>query len=299
MGFSVAPAATDLTIKRTHGDHYVSVNRWAAKRDVLFLFFPGTKSRATNYKMICDAAADMGFHAISLQYINDISVNFTCAKFRDLDCYENMRREILFGDDASPHLNVNWPNSAENRLIKLLEYLHNQYPLDGWDQYLDATGAPDWSKMLIAGHSQGGGHAALLGRYYYVAGVIMFASVDFNINRSLAANWVNQESATDIGRYFAAAHTEDRTIPIAAMRSFWNAFGFRQLGPVINIDHTGFPYGNSHTFITSINPARLDRSRSNYHNALCMDADTPVGEDEKPLLLPFWRYLFNAPFQRE
>jgi len=298
-GITVTPAATDFAIKRAPGDHYAAINPWAAKRDVLFLFFPGTKSRATNYKMICDAAADMGFHAISLQYFNDVSVNFTCAKSRNLNCYEDMRKAILFGDDSSPHVKVNWPNSAENRLMKLLEYLSERYPLDGWEQYITDIGAPDWSKILLAGHSQGGGHAAMLGRYYETAGVIMFASMDYNFKLSSAGSWVSQESSTDISKYFAVAHTEDMTIPIAAMRRYWNTFGFRQLGPVINIDHSGFPYGNSHTFITSIKPAQLDRAKSNYHNALCMDADTPVGEDGKPLLLPLWNYLLNAPFQQK
>ena len=297
-GFSVNPVRTDFAISRNLGDHYVSINPWAAKRDVLFLFLPGTKSRATNYKMICDAASDMGFHAVSLQYVNDISVLFTCNKFRNLDCYEDMRKEILFGDNTSPHVNVNWPNSAENRLIKLLQYLSNQYPLEGWEQYLTDTGAPDWSKILLGGHSQGGGHAAILGKYYDVAGVITFASMDYNFNRSSAAAWVSQESSTDITKFFAAAHIEDRTVPIAVIRRYWNAFGFRQLGPVVNIDQIGFPYGNSHTLVTSIKPAQLDRNRSNYHNALCMDADTPVGEDGKPLLLPLWNYLFTAPFQK-
>jgi len=297
-GFSVAPVETDLAINRALEDHYAAVNPWVVQRDILFLFFPGTKSRATNYKMLCEYAADMGFHAISLQYINDISVNFTCARSRNLDCYENMRQEILFGTDLSPHVNVSRSNSAENRLVKLLQYLAKQYPLDGWEQYLTASGVPRWSKILLGGHSQGGGHAAILGKYYSTAGVIMFASMDYNFNRDAAGLWVNLEGNTSIDKYFAAAHTEDRTMPIAVMRRYWNAFGFRKLAPIINIDHVGFPFGNSHTLITSIKPAQLDKDKSNYHNALCMDADTPVGKDGKPLLLPLWNYLFNAPFQQ-
>ncbi|MDR0307289.1 MAG: hypothetical protein LBI42_10695 [Chitinispirillales bacterium] len=297
-GQTIAPAETDPSISRALEDHYVTVNPWVMQRDVLFLFFPGTKSRATNYTFLCEAAADQGFHAISLQYMNDISVNFTCSKYRNLDCYENMRQEILFGSDFSQHLNVNRSNSAENRLVKLLRYLSEQYPLDGWEQYLTSGGVPRWSKILVAGHSQGGGHAALLGKYYSTAGVIMLASMDYSFNRDNAGSWIHQEGNTAIEKYFAAAHMEDRTMPIAVMRRFWNSMGFRRLAPIINIDHAGFPYGNSHTLITSIKPSNVDKDKSNYHNALCMDADTPLSKEGKPLLLPLWNYLLNAPFDK-
>ena len=295
-GAIVSPAETDPSISGAFGDHYVTINTWGMRRDVLFLFFPGTKSRAANYKLLCETAAEQGFHAISLQYANDISVNFTCAKYRDLDCYENMRREILFGSDFPSRLNVNRSNSAQNRLVKLLRYLSERYPLDGWQQYLTAEGEPRWSKILIAGHSQGGGHAALLGKYYSAAGVIMFASIDYNLNRDKAGSWVHLNGSTPLKRYFAAAHIDDRTVPISVMRRYWNAMGFGKLAPVVNIDYTGFPYERSHTLITAVRPSNLDKNRSNYHNALCMDADTPLSKEGKPLLAPLWKYLLNAPF---
>jgi len=297
-GYSIFPADTDPAITSAPNQHYVVNNPWVAQRGVLFLFFPGTSSRATNYKMLCEAAADQGFHAISLQYVNYVSVNTKCARSRGLDCYENMRREILFGTDFSPHVNVNRANSAENRLVKLLRYLVDQYPMDGWDQYLAAPDVPRWSRILLGGHSQGGGHAAMLGKYYSSAGVVMFASMDYSFQHDRAGGWVHANSNTRLEKFFAVAHTEDRTMPIAAMRRYWNTFGFRELGPVINIDHIGRPYANANTLITSIKPARLDRDKSNYHNALCMDADTPLSEDGKPLLHDLWLYLLNAPLEK-
>lgn len=297
-GYLIFPAETDQSITRTPHEHYAVNNPWAAQRGVLFLFFPGTASRASNYTMLCDAAADQGFHAISLQYVNEVSVNDKCARSRSLDCYEDMRREILFGSDFSPHVNVNSANSAENRLVKLLRYLADQYPMDGWDQYLTAQDVPRWSRIILGGHSQGGGHAAMLGKYYSTAGVLMFASMDYSFQHDRAGEWIHANSNTRLEKFFAAAHTEDRTMPITAMRRYWNSFGFRELGPVINIDNTGRPYANSNTLITSVKPARLDRDKSNYHNALCMDADTPVDGGGKPLLYDLWLYMLNEPFER-
>ena len=297
-GYFISPADTDPAISSALHNHYVVSNPWTPQRDVLFLFFPGTLSRATNYKMLCEAAADQGFHAVSLQYVNDVSVNNKCSRSRNLECYENMRREILFGSDFSPHVNVSRPNSAENRLVKLLRYLAVQYPLDGWEQYLTAGGVPRWSRIMVAGHSQGGGHAAMIGKYYSTAGVLMFASMDYSFQYDKAGDWIHRNSNTRPERFFAAAHTQDQTMPIAAMRRYWNSFGFRGIGPVINIDDVGSPYANSNTLITSIKPAKLDKDKSNYHNALCMDADTPLSSDGKPLLYDLWLYMLNEPFKR-
>ena len=297
-GYSISPAETDPAISSALFDHYVVNNPWVARRGVLFLFFPGTNSRAANYKMLCETAADQGFHAISLQYVNSVSVNTKCTGGRSLECYENLRREILFGSDFSPHANVSRPNSAENRLIKLLRYLAERYPLDGWEQYLTAQGVPRWSMIMLAGHSQGGGHAAMLGKYYSTSGVIMFASMDYSLQRDKAGEWINQNGNTRLEKFFAAAHTQDQIMPIAAMRRYWNAFGFRSVTPVINIDEVGFPYANANTLITSIKLTRTAKEKPNYHNALCMDADTPLTREGEPLLKNLWVYLLNAPLER-
>jgi pimeloyl-ACP methyl ester carboxylesterase len=193
---------------------------------------------------------------------------------------------------------VSRPNSAENRLVKLLRYLADNYPLDGWDQYLAAHDVPRWSRILVAGHSQGGGHAAILGKYYSTAGVVMFASMDYSFNRDSPAAWVGRRGNTRLEKFFAAAHTEDRTAPVTVMRRYWNAFGFREIWPVVNIDHVGFPYADSNTLITSVQPAKLDKELSNYHNSLCMDADTPLRDDGVPLLRDLWVYLLTAPLAR-
>jgi len=297
-GYLIFPAETDPAITSAPHEHYVVHNPWVVNRGVLFLFFPGTSSRASNYKMLCETAAGQGFHVISLQYVNDVSVNAKCARSRSLDCYEDMRREILFGTNFSPHVSVSPANSAENRLVKLLQYLAGQYPMDGWDQYLTAHDVPRWSRILLGGHSQGGGHAAMLGKYYSTAGVIMFASMDYSFQQDKAGGWIHANGNTRLERFFAVAHTEDRTMPIAPMRKYWNAFGLKDIAPVVNIDVTGRPYAHSNTLITSIKPAQLDRVKSNYHNALCMDADTPLSGDGKPLLHNLWLYLLHEPLTR-
>lgn len=115
--------------------------------------------------------------------------------------------------------NINLANSIVNRLVSLLDYLSYEAPGTGtipdatfWSQFLipDQTGQspyftqphtvkiggtpgatvfvaaqrvyPDWSKIIIAGHSQGGGHAAFMGMLTPVPmrRVVMFSAPNDN-----------------------------------------------------------------------------------------------------------------------
>jgi len=68
---------------------------------------------------------------------------------------------VISGTNTSPLLDVSTTNSIVNRAEKLLAYLDRQFPTEAWGQYL-TSGSLDWSKVVISGHSQGGGHAGVL-----------------------------------------------------------------------------------------------------------------------------------------
>lgn len=181
QSFFVAPHDTDPEITTNLSGHYVSIDRSVPQKNQLFIFFPGTHGIAANYEILNNTVAEMGFHAINLTYPNDTAVNSLCGGMNtDLDCYANVRLEILDGTDRTPLVDVNRANSAENRIIKLLIYLRSQYPNDNWGQFLIDDSTINWSKIIVSGHSQGGGHAGILGRYHSVARVVMFAAMDYN-----------------------------------------------------------------------------------------------------------------------
>jgi hypothetical protein len=124
----------------------------------------------------------------------------------DLDCYGKVRLEVIDGTDRTQLVNVNRSNSIENRLIRLLLYLHARSPGDGWGQYLSADNTLNWPVFVVGGHSQGGGHAGLLGRYHRVSRVIMLAAMDFSTRASALANWIappaTTPNATPADRFF-------------------------------------------------------------------------------------------------
>ena len=116
------------------------------------------------YRTFTNHAADMGFDAIGLTFVNNYSVNETCNVQTNLDCYSNLRLESLDGTDRTNLINVNRANSIENRLIKLLIYLENNFPNENWDQYLDENSQIRWEKIVVAGHSHGGGTAGIIAK---------------------------------------------------------------------------------------------------------------------------------------
>ena len=164
VSFFVQPQTTDPQIDRNLQSHFVAINPGAAAQNKLFLFFPGTGGTPFFQQEINNTAADLGFHAVGLNYPNDEAVNDLCGGANaDLDCYAKAWLEIKDGVDRTNLVNVNRPNSIENRLIKLLIYLRTQRPAENWGQFLLDDQTINWTRVVVAGHSQGGGHAGMDG----------------------------------------------------------------------------------------------------------------------------------------
>ena len=119
-------------------------------------------------------AADRGYRVISLAYNNEPAAMQACARNPDPACSANFRQRRLFGDPTPSAADDQPAESIVNRLTKLLQFLDRSHPGEGWGGYL-ANGAPDWQRIAVAGHSQGGGMAALLAKRVPVARVILLS----------------------------------------------------------------------------------------------------------------------------
>ncbi len=245
----------------------------------LFVFFPGTGGPPGGYRRIMQTAAEIGYHALGLAYVNDLSINFDiCDGQPDPACEENARLEIIEGFDYSPHIAVNRANSIENRLIKLLQYLHQQYPGEGWNTFLDGE-AIRWDLIAFAGHSQGGGHAALVGKIHSVHRVGMFSSTE-------PAAWTTEPSLTPSDRCFGFAHTlEDNYNGITFS---WANLGVP--GALTSVDAGAPPFAGSHRLKTTATPA----DGANFHGAVVTDPSTPLQPDGvTPLFRDVWIYMIG------
>jgi len=279
----IRPQDTDPAIDDWLEPHYVVFDADASPRNRLFVFFPGSFGKPENVKMIVETAAHLGLHAIGLRYPNRWTVNTLCNNnSNDLDCHEKVRLEILDGIDRSPLVTITRANSTENRLIALLHYLDRQFPNEGWGQYLDNDGAIRWNAVVVAGHSQGGGHAAIIAKYHEVARLAMFAWTDLRDGQVVP--WIGTGNATPVERYFGFNHLQDA---LAGRLAAWHAFGMDQFGHVVDVDTASAPYGGSHQLVTGVEPASAGR----YHGSVVSDRYTPKTADGTPVLLPVWQFL--------
>src|SRR5262249_5667854 len=175
----ISPQATDPEIDTFLDPHYVWLNPGQTQNSKLWVFLPSATTKPAEYQLIAQEAAHLGYHVISLMYPNGRAVVAICNPLPSPEeresCYENMRLQTLDGVPRSKFTDVNPPNSIYNRLTKLLEYLAARFPGERWKQFLD-HGSPRWTRIVVAGHSQGGGNAAMIGKLHRVARVVMISS---------------------------------------------------------------------------------------------------------------------------
>lgn len=89
----------------------------------------------------------------------------------DLNCTALERQRVLTGEEhLSDKTNVTKPDSIVNRIGKALGYLGGP-----WSRWLDNAGAPRWSDITIAGHSNGADHAGILAKTFHTRRAIFFS----------------------------------------------------------------------------------------------------------------------------
>lgn len=284
----ITPSSTDAAIN-TADEPHVAINPapsvTAAGR--LFVFLPGTGALPTQYRMILRLGAARGYHAIGLNYPNPSAVGVLCADDIDADCFWNVRREVITGVNTSALVDVSTANSIVNRLQKLLTSLDRQYPAEGWGQYLTG-GAVDWTKVVISGHSQGGGHAGVMTKLYAMYRACYFSSpADWRLLANAPATWTARANVTDASKQFGFSHVQDQLVAYTHLLSIWPAMGLGAFGAPVNTDGRSSPYDNSHQLSTTATPV-IDGS---YHGATVVDVATPKTTQGAAMFESIWAYL--------
>jgi hypothetical protein len=270
----ILPSKTDSRIDMFSGDgwdHCVYYQASAAKKHQLLVFLPGTGGKGHGAVDFCTLAASQGFHVVSLAYPSSISISVYHSSTNP-DAFLKARENILYGKAPFQKLTVNEPNSIQNRLVKVVQYLAKRYPNEGWNQFLDRDDSLLWSKLVLTGQSQGGGHAAVLAMQHEVARVLMFGSPkDFNIHFQKPAKWYSAPSATPLDRFFSFVHDADEGHGCTYPQQLEN-YRAMKLMPryrVINVDQASPPYQHTRLLTSSRsvkNPHASVISNGNYAN---------------------------------
>lgn len=243
---STCPAAAIPGTNLSRGDHYVAAPSSTAsdmltgRKPVLVVFLGGSYTKPEDYIDISDYVASIGYGVVNLSYPNDFTVGSACAN--DNGCYGSLRGEIAFGrniDYTVPSSNpgygynsgkaagnISRVDSIVNRLVCLIDYLGSSGSestaiagADYWRQFLKpdsnspyitpSSGRvyPDWSKIVVSGHSQGGGQATFIGMRLPLLEpvrrvVMLSAPEDSTGSTDQPAYWMTYAANTAMSRFW-------------------------------------------------------------------------------------------------
>ncbi len=180
-----------------------------APRGELVVFFNGSGGHPSG--TIADpsinfynAATALGYDVLAVSYPSEASLASLCGS--DDACYFPTRESILLGAGqpgaAAAVQTITLDEGVARRVVLALRDLALRDPGHRWSTYLDTTGSDAspqteiaWPKVVAAGHSQGGGHAAALGKLFPVARVIQLSST-CDTTAGAPASWTDGTAGT-------------------------------------------------------------------------------------------------------
>jgi len=273
----IMPKQTDAGYSSSDLEHYVVRNN-KIHLNKLLLFIGGSFSVPKDYNFICDQAATFGLDVISLSYPNNVATA-PLGTSTDPLIFNNYRDEICFGNPVSNVVSVDALNSISTRATKLVQYLKTTFPTENWEQYLTAGNALQWSRVILAGHSQGSGHACYLGKKILTDRVVMFSGQnDYSTNFNASANWLTVSGLTPLTKHFSLLHLKDEIVPFDNQVANLKGLGLLTAtqSPTL-VDNLANPYNNSRALSLNI-PA------NSFHSST-------VGQNA--ILPNVWRYMFT------
>lgn len=283
---------TDPFIVFGLGKHQVFYNPTSATQNTLLLHLVGSYDKPDSNLIFPSLAANNGFHSIVLSYRNGIAAKSACKDIPDTNCYLNFRKEIIEGIDYSTEVSVNPANSINNRLLKLLQYLTQNYPGQNWDQYYSGSTIA-WNKIIVSGHSQGGGHAAIIGITQPVKRVLMFASPnDFSDTLNMLAPWTTLPHLAADSNYYSFNARFDDVVDFSIQYAHSQALGQAAFGDTVLVDALTAPFNHTRQLYTNQEVAPGNPLHFT-HDIAIRDAETPIDSLGKPEFACVWLYMLG------
>lgn len=273
----VSPAATNIAYSTDDESHYVLKSK-LNNQNKLVLFIGGSYSVPKDYNRLCEYLATLGFDIISLSYPNQVATA-PLGTSADKLIFDTYRDEVCFGNSVSQEVSVDPLNSINDRLINLLQFLANKYPGQRWGDYLSNQQTPEWSKILLAGHSQGAGHAAYLAKKRLVHRVILFSGPnDYSSYYQAAGNWLQMPGLTSAANHYALVHELDEIVPFTNQVVNLKALG------LLTPEESPMPAGGLTSTFNEARALSINSPALSFHNST-------VGAN--PQLPTIWKYLFG------
>jgi hypothetical protein len=288
---SAVTTALSFRLPALNGHGYTPNARNLAMRSSstgpLLLFLPATGHVPRDYEAFLTTARSVGYHVLGLDYWNlGLSVAKTCG--HDAHCYGDVQANRFDGSHPGRFSSVPRSESILSRLIHALTVLGSRDPQGGWNQYL-SDGEVQWSRIVLAGHSQGGGESAYIAHRHRVQGVLMFAS-PVATDGHVSASWMSTTGATAMSRYYGFDDVHD--VYFNRVAGSWHILG---VGGASGPEQVGIHApraGSTHRVVSDLELG----SPGQAHDRVVSDAGprTSVGA---PVFQPIWRWMLTAVYR--
>lgn len=211
----VRPSVTDTAIHSWDTTHAVFYDA-KAKANKILLFLAGTNGTPNHVPAdFLKTALDQGYRVIALSYITAPGVSQVCVGQvlnTDVDCAAEFRRRRIYGDNDFSRISDQPQDAIVPRFVHLLKWLASHDASGDWQQYLTPDGSkPQWTRIAVAGQSQGGGMAEFLGQYEVLARVISFSGGwDYSNSREKAmAGWYSRPAVTPLQDWYVTYNVRE------------------------------------------------------------------------------------------
>ena len=277
----ILPSDADPTIKRFNAPNIIAYRNDVKPDAPLLVWFSGTGGTPIGGWLFIKAAAEAGYRVIGLTYDNGISDPQACGPNPDPACADRFREKRIFGDADSAEIDDQPNESVMNRLMHLLHYLEKTQPDQHWGQYLKSA-LPDWSRMAVAGHSQGGGVAAYIGKKRKVLRVINLSGAWDRTEQGSKdwAPWITSASATPMDRWYCAYHAKEK-----------NAEPMKAAYAAMNVPP-------DHIRVLTLEPIpqpTLPPGGDAYHGSMISEKSTPRDANGEPAYAGDWAFMLGTP----
>jgi hypothetical protein len=230
-----------------------------------------------------------GHHAIQVHYANGWFGKLYGGPPPEDDLFlSKIRLEAATGNDVSKAVSIPKADSIMGRSLEFVKWLDRENPQGNWKQFI-APGGRDliWDKVILTGISHGATTAARMAKHVKVDRVVMFSGP-----RDQFDVWQALPSATPGNRYFGFTHILDDGWKADHYPRSWQLLKLQEYGPLVDVDQTAPPYGNSRRLITD---ADVKKDANRAHNCVVPGGGSPKAKSGKLLYEDAWRYLFTHP----
>ena len=236
-----------------------------------------------------ERVSSYGLHAIQVHYANSWFGKFgNDSPGSDGMLLGKIRLEAATGEDVSDLVSIPKPDGMMERAHQFVKWLAKENPQAHWEQFLAADGTGlDWTKVIISGSSHGSTTSARFAKQVRVDRVVMFCGP-----RDQYESWQGLPSATPENRYFGFSHVLDSGWSGDHYCRSWQMLGLSKFGPIVNVDQSKPPYGNTRRLITDADVKKDDKRA---HSSVVPGGAAVKNADGQFIHEDVWRYLFTQP----